>query len=102
LISGLSQLPNLKVMARSTVFRYKGKEDDPQKIGQVIVGGEYAVSFVAPKYVLEYVDERMVGQMIQKTVGPVRYALVDWKGLGPHKDKIMRAVSRYGLEVVRL
>jgi serine/threonine protein kinase/tetratricopeptide (TPR) repeat protein len=34
LISSLSQLPNLKVMARSTVFRYKGKEDDPQKIGQ--------------------------------------------------------------------
>ncbi len=36
LISSLSQLPNLKVLARSTVFRYKGKEDDPQKIGQAL------------------------------------------------------------------
>jgi TolB-like protein/tetratricopeptide (TPR) repeat protein len=36
LISGLSQLPELKVMARSTVFRFKGKEDDPQKIGQTL------------------------------------------------------------------
>ncbi|HEX6806082.1 MAG TPA: FlgO family outer membrane protein [Terriglobales bacterium] len=36
LIGTLSQLPNLKVMARSTVFRYKGKEDDPQKIGQAL------------------------------------------------------------------
>ena len=34
LIGSLSQLPNLKVMARSTVFRFKGKEDDPQKIGK--------------------------------------------------------------------
>ncbi|MGI9104359.1 MAG: protein kinase domain-containing protein [Terriglobales bacterium] len=34
LISTLSQLPNMKVMARSTVFRFKGKEDDPAKIGQ--------------------------------------------------------------------
>jgi eukaryotic-like serine/threonine-protein kinase len=34
LIGTLSQLPDLKVMARSTVFRFKGKEDDPQKIGQ--------------------------------------------------------------------
>jgi serine/threonine protein kinase/tetratricopeptide (TPR) repeat protein len=33
-ISGLSQLPNLKVMARSTVFHYKGNQDLPQKIGQ--------------------------------------------------------------------
>src|SRR5258708_185588 len=36
LIGTLSQLPNLKVMARSTVFRYKGKEDDPQKIGETL------------------------------------------------------------------
>jgi eukaryotic-like serine/threonine-protein kinase len=34
LISSLSQLPNFKVMARSTVFRFKGKEDDPQQIGK--------------------------------------------------------------------
>jgi TolB-like protein/DNA-binding winged helix-turn-helix (wHTH) protein/Tfp pilus assembly protein PilF len=34
LISNLSQLPNLRVIARSTVFRYKGKEADPQKVGQ--------------------------------------------------------------------
>jgi TolB-like protein len=36
LIGTLSQLPNLKVMARSTVFRYKGKEEDPQKIAQTL------------------------------------------------------------------
>jgi eukaryotic-like serine/threonine-protein kinase len=34
LISSLSRLPDTKVMARSTAFRFKGKEDDPQKIGQ--------------------------------------------------------------------
>ncbi len=36
LISTLSQFPDLKVMARSTVFKFKGKEDDPQKIGQAL------------------------------------------------------------------
>ncbi len=34
LISTLSQVPDLKVMARSTVFKFKGKEDDPRQIGQ--------------------------------------------------------------------
>jgi serine/threonine protein kinase/Tfp pilus assembly protein PilF len=34
LISSLSQLPDLKVMARSTVFKFKGNEDDPQQIGR--------------------------------------------------------------------
>jgi len=36
LIGTLSQLPNLKVMARSTVFRFKGKDDDPTKVGQTL------------------------------------------------------------------
>jgi len=34
LINSLSQLPNLAVMSRNTVFRYKGQATDPQKIGQ--------------------------------------------------------------------
>jgi TolB-like protein/Tfp pilus assembly protein PilF len=34
LISSLSQLPNLNVKARSTVFRYKGKETNPQMLGR--------------------------------------------------------------------
>ncbi len=34
LISSLSQLPNLSVKARSSVFRYKGKETNPQTIGK--------------------------------------------------------------------
>ncbi|MGH9880394.1 MAG: protein kinase domain-containing protein, partial [Pyrinomonadaceae bacterium] len=32
LINSLSQLPNLSVKARSSVFRYKGKEVDPQQV----------------------------------------------------------------------
>ncbi|MCA1639772.1 MAG: protein kinase, partial [Acidobacteria bacterium] len=34
LIGSLSQLPNLNVKARTSVFRYKGKEIDPKRIGQ--------------------------------------------------------------------
>lgn len=33
IINSLSQLPKLRVMARSTVFRYKGGEVDPQVVG---------------------------------------------------------------------
>jgi len=34
IINSLSQLPNLKVMARTTVFRYKGRDADAQKVGE--------------------------------------------------------------------
>jgi serine/threonine protein kinase len=34
LINSLSQLPNLKVMSRSSVFHYKGHEIDPEAVGR--------------------------------------------------------------------
>ncbi|MDX6445444.1 MAG: eukaryotic-like serine/threonine-protein kinase [Blastocatellia bacterium] len=45
LINSLSQLPNLSVKARSSVFSYKGKEVDPQTVGkelnvQAILNGQ--------------------------------------------------------------
>jgi serine/threonine protein kinase/Tfp pilus assembly protein PilF len=36
LINSLSQVPNLKVMSRNSVFRYKGKEVDAQAAGQAL------------------------------------------------------------------
>jgi TolB-like protein len=33
-INSLSQLPHLKVIARNTVFRYKGRQVDPLKVGK--------------------------------------------------------------------
>src|SRR4030095_15141064 len=47
LINSLSQLPNLSVKARSSVFRYKGKDFDPQQVAsqlsvQAVLNGRLA------------------------------------------------------------
>ena len=49
LIYRLSQVPNLKVSPRSVVFRYKGKEIDPEKVGSELG-----------------VDAVMTGRMVQR------------------------------------
>jgi serine/threonine protein kinase/tetratricopeptide (TPR) repeat protein len=36
IINLLSQLPGLRVMARSTAFRYKGRDVDPQEVGRAL------------------------------------------------------------------
>ena len=43
IIHSLSQLSQLKVMARSTVFQYKGKEVDPRKVGHDLGVGSVLV-----------------------------------------------------------
>jgi len=61
LISSLSQLPNLSVKARSSVFRFKGKETNPQTIGkelnvQAILNGRIAQRGDQLTLTLELVD----------------------------------------------
>jgi D-aminoacyl-tRNA deacylase len=73
-----------------------------EKFTKLLLEEEYAFSFVAPKYALEHVDEGTVGQMLQRTNAPVRYAVLDWKGLGPHKERVVTLVKQFGLEEIRV
>ena len=65
LINSLTELPQLKVIARSTAFRYKGKEIDPQA-----VGGELKVRAVLMG-VVRQVGERLNVQvdLVDATTG---------------------------------
>jgi TolB-like protein/Tfp pilus assembly protein PilF len=61
LISSLSQLPNLNVKARSSVFRYKGKDTSPQTLGkelnvQAILNGRVSQRSDQLTLTLELVD----------------------------------------------
>jgi len=63
LISSLSQIPNLSVKARSLVFRYKGKETNPQTIGkeldvQAVLNGRVVQRGSDLLVYLELVDAR--------------------------------------------
>ncbi len=74
----------------------------PQKFNKVLLEGEYALSAVVAKHYLEWIDSEMFGQLIQKTTKFPRYVLVDWKGAGPHKEKILSLSRQFALEVVRV
>ncbi len=56
LINSLSRLPKLRVMARSTVFRFKGQLQDPQR-----VGAELGVRAVLTGRVVQRGDSLMIG-----------------------------------------
>lgn len=74
----------------------------PEKFTRMVVEEDIAVSYCVPKHALGEVDEELLGQMIQKSASPVKYAAVDWKGLGKHKEKITGLVSKFGLETIRV
>ena len=62
IINSLSQLPKLRVMARSSVFRYKGKDVSPQQVGR-----ELGVRAVLTGRVLQVGDRLVVGAELVDT-----------------------------------
>lgn len=95
----------------NTIDKYK-EQDKPAAIG--FGGGHYSRKFskitdyafghICPKYNLGNIDEKMVDQMIQKTVPSPDYALVEEKGVGKAKerDRILDVLSVFDLRVIRV
>ena len=73
-----------------------------EKFTRILIEEEIALAYVAPKYALGHLDEKTVGQMLQRSTAPVRYAVLDWKGLGPQKEKVVGLVRQFGLEEIRV
>jgi TolB-like protein/Tfp pilus assembly protein PilF/predicted Ser/Thr protein kinase len=59
-INNLSRLRQLRVMARTTVFHFKGREDDPQKIGRDLDVGAVLVGRIQPRGDLLTVQTELV------------------------------------------
>jgi TolB-like protein/tetratricopeptide (TPR) repeat protein len=62
LIGTLSQLPGLRVLARSTVFRFKSNQDDPRQIGQTL-----QVSAVLTGRITQHGDELRIHSELVNT-----------------------------------
>lgn len=65
IINNLSQLPALRVMARSTVFRYQGRDGDPRDVGR-----ELGVGALATGRILRVGDSLVVrAELVETTTG---------------------------------
>ena len=74
----------------------------PEKFTKLLIEDELALASIAPRYSLELIDAMVFGQMLQKSTKSVKYAVLDWKGLGDQKDKIVGLVRQFGLEEIRV
>ena len=74
----------------------------PSKFNKLLLESEFALAAVASKHNLEAIDEQMLSQMIVKSVEKVTHIVVDSKGLGSQKNRIMKMAENTGLEIYKL
>jgi D-aminoacyl-tRNA deacylase len=74
----------------------------PSKFTEMLINSDYAIGSVASKHSLPYVDRAMLDQMVSKSIEKIRYAFMDWKGLGKEKERLSMLVNEAGLEVIKV
>lgn len=63
---------------------------------------DYALGHICPKHSLSCLDEVMIKQMVEKTVPRPEVALVEKKGLGEEKSRVLGLLEGSGLTVVKV
>src|ERR671932_138592 len=74
----------------------------PIKFNKLLLESEFCLAAIATKYDLRSIDKHMLQQMIFKSVEKVTHAIVDWKGLGKEKDRIMCLIAETGLDILKV
>lgn len=74
----------------------------PKKFNNLLLESKFGLAAVASKHNLEAVDDAMLNQMIEKSIEKVTYIVLDSKGLGRDKDRILKIVDETSLELYRL
>src|SRR3989338_7961052 len=69
---------------------------------KIIERTNISLSFICPKHNLESLNENILKQAIEKTKGYVDFLLVDWKGIGEHKEKIKKLAEKINLPLKRV
>lgn len=71
----------------------------PKKFTSMILYGEYALGTVVPRHAVEYLDESLLQHILERNSG-AHAALVDEKGLGRGKRRILGMLEGTDLEVI--
>lgn len=73
----------------------------PDKFNRELIEGEFALGTVVPRHALDNMDEKLFLHILERN-GGANHALVDWRGLGKNKQKIVSLIENAGLEMVKV
>jgi D-aminoacyl-tRNA deacylase len=73
----------------------------PEKFTKELINGEFAIGHILPKYQNENMCIEIFDQMAEKSIEPVKYVIIDWKGIN-QKSKITEWTKDKGFEIVKI
>ncbi len=73
----------------------------PHDFNRIELETEIAISHHCPKYMLPNFDKEMLLQAISKSKEKCSGAIIDWKGMGDQKNRIIRLLNDSGINYIK-
>jgi D-aminoacyl-tRNA deacylase len=74
----------------------------PRKFNEVLLETEFGLATVVPRHNLNWIDESMIDQMLSKSFEKVTHWIVDRKGLGRERNRILELIHKKDLELLEV
>ncbi len=74
----------------------------PTKFNKLLLESEFGLAAVASKHNLEAIDEELLNHMIDRSAEKVTHIIMDSKGMGSQKDRMIMMAEKTGLEILKL
>ena len=78
-----------------------GSTHYPKKFTNVLLEDEYSLGTIMPKHALEFLDQSLFSHILKRN-NEAKFALLDWAGLGKHKQRVMNFIESTDLEVIKI
>jgi D-aminoacyl-tRNA deacylase len=74
----------------------------PTKLNKILLESEFGLASIASKHSLTAIDEFMIRQMISRSAEKVTHAIVDKKGLGKERNRILELINKENLDLLEV
>ncbi len=64
---------------------------------RIILESDIAIGHVCPKYMLEELNKDLIKQAVEKSTKKAELAILDWKGLSQHKQKVTSLLEKLNI-----
>jgi len=86
----------------NTVIGIGGGHYAPE-FNHLLLKTEYAISHIAPKYVLDTISESMIKQAIERSFEKVELCVLDWKGMkSHHREALLQILEELNLSFIKV
>ncbi len=100
IVESIGDLGSINISAK---IGFGGPHYAPKFLSVIIRDPEIFIGHIAPKYVINELDEAMIRKAIERSMVPIDGALLDWKGLNSKQRKrIMGILEEIGLGYIKI